>query len=318
MNDFLNNDINYAPIVIFAYKRATSLFSLLNSLELNKDIINSIIHIFIDGPKNEKDFRAVEKTTEVANEYKKNSKAKSVYIHSSDVNKGLVSSIRDGVQQVFENSDRIIVLEDDLIISNDFISFMNKQLTKYQMDNSIFSIGGWFPPVCNDIEYVSIYKSNRFECWGWGTWKEQWNSIDWNYLLAQHVSIKFLLSSRSIGGDFPLMYYLWKKGHNQSWAIPVATYMFLQNKYCIVPTKSLVINTGFNNMGTNCSSIDLKQSGPISYSDVIHANELDLVSIKKMKHKLKSYYSFTKLIISKLRAITAYSTKNYSENDKIV
>lgn len=56
---------------------------------------------------------------------------KSINIIESSINKGLARSIVEGVSQVVSQYGKVIVLEDDLITSPNFLHFMNQALDFY-------------------------------------------------------------------------------------------------------------------------------------------------------------------------------------------
>ena len=48
-----------------------------------------------------------------------------------------------GVTQIFKKEKKLIVLEDDLIFSKNFLYFMNQALYLYENKNRVFHISGW-------------------------------------------------------------------------------------------------------------------------------------------------------------------------------
>jgi hypothetical protein len=71
-------------------------------------------------PKELKDSKAVE---DVRAYLKSIEGFNSIKIHESKENKGLADSIIKGVSQVLETHDSVIVLEDDLVSSPNFLNF---------------------------------------------------------------------------------------------------------------------------------------------------------------------------------------------------
>ena len=96
----------------------------------------------------------------------------SVTVYRSKTNKGLSRSVIDGVTEVLKRFDRCIVIEDDLVLSPHFLSFMRDGLSKYSDDSRVASIHGYTYPT------DSVLPTNFFmkgaDCWGWGTWKRAW------------------------------------------------------------------------------------------------------------------------------------------------
>ena len=55
---------------------------------------------------------------------------------SKSKNKGLAKSIIDGVSQIVEEFGKVIVLEDDLLVSPSFLDFMNEALLEYENEEA--------------------------------------------------------------------------------------------------------------------------------------------------------------------------------------
>jgi GR25 family glycosyltransferase involved in LPS biosynthesis len=93
----------------------------------------------------------------------------------------LANSIISGVSQILKEHDKVIVLEDDLITSPNFLDFMNQALNFYQGNKQIHSISGYTLDLPSLKNYTKdYYLGYRASSWGWGTWKEKWESVDWN------------------------------------------------------------------------------------------------------------------------------------------
>ena len=235
-----------APIILFVYRRIPT--GIVDSLLSNKLSISSDIFIFSDGYKCDDD---KDEVLEVR-EYLKNIVGfKSVIIKESLINKGLSCSIIDGVTDIIEKYEKVIVLEDDLIVSSDFIEFMNKALTFYENENHIWSISGYSAqlPILKSYEY-DLYLSVRGSSWGWATWINQWKSVDWS--VKDFIKIK---SNKNMKNEFELggndlfrMLNLQMSGKIDSWAIRWCFSQFIQNKYTVYPSKSKVINNGFSDL----------------------------------------------------------------------
>ena len=124
------------PIIIFAYNRPKHLSNLLDSLMLNKSSRLSQIFFFCDGPKNEYDKRMI-------SEIKNLLKAKKIRIHYKNFRKkniGLAKNIIQGVSKVLNKHKSCIILEDDLILNEKCIKFMNVMLKKFSNVESIGSV----------------------------------------------------------------------------------------------------------------------------------------------------------------------------------
>ncbi|MCS2404710.1 hypothetical protein NXY31_07810 [Bacteroides salyersiae] len=79
-----------------------------------------------------------------------------------------------------EKYGKAIVLEDDLTCTPNFLSYINQALDYYEHDKRIFSICGYGLKIKKPIGYSSdVYLSKRSSSWGWATWKDRWEQVDW-------------------------------------------------------------------------------------------------------------------------------------------
>lgn len=97
----------------------------------------------------------------------------------SDVNLGCGKRIYSGITNAFNTVDRIIIIEDDIVVTPDFFSFCTELLEKYKDDQRIHRISG----MCHMGQYskspYSYGFTNISSCWGWATWKRAWDDMDY-------------------------------------------------------------------------------------------------------------------------------------------
>ena len=92
----------------------------------------------------------------------------------------------------------------------------------------------------------------RSSSWGWATWKERWESVDWNPT-PEDIHRNARAFNKWGGSDCGKMLKDWRKGLNKSWAIRFCYSEFLQKKVSLFPVFSHVDpSDGFDGAGTNC------------------------------------------------------------------
>jgi hypothetical protein len=112
---------NLAPIAVFAYRRTNLLTKTLDALERCPEFADSPVFIFSDGPRSggaEADVAAVRKL--VRGRLRRN-----MTLIESSMNRGLAASIISGVSQLCNDHGRVIVVEDDLIVSPSTLTWFN-------------------------------------------------------------------------------------------------------------------------------------------------------------------------------------------------
>ena len=67
-----------------------------------------------------------------------------------------------GVSEIINRYGAAIILEDDLIVSNDFLDYMQRGLAFYKNDERIWSIAGYSQPVpCLETYEYDVFLSLR-------------------------------------------------------------------------------------------------------------------------------------------------------------
>jgi hypothetical protein len=241
-----------SPIAIFAFNRPDHLRELINSLKQNPEFCNSDLYIFIDGPRNETEKAQIEKVKDVVASEIEHLNCE---VNLQTTNRGLSRSLLSGIDHIFEKHDRIIVLEDDLIVSPHFLDFCNRGLNIYESNNQVGSIQGFTYDIHANVG--ETYFLLGADCWGWGTWKDRWSMLErdsshlYSELVQRRLSKKF-----DLDGAYPYSNMLKRQAHGEldSWAIRWHASMFLQGKVSLYPSTSLVENCGQDGTGTHIGS----------------------------------------------------------------
>src|SRR5689334_19947926 len=117
--------MNLAPITLFVYNRPEHTRRTVEALLKNELAAESDLFIFSDAPKKPESDESVRMVRDYIHAI---TGFKSVTIIERDRNWGLADSIIDGVTSVVNQYGRIIVLEDDLVVSAHFLEYMNTAL----------------------------------------------------------------------------------------------------------------------------------------------------------------------------------------------
>ena len=290
----------YAPIILFAFNRLEPLKATVASVLRNSEAAESDLYVFVDGARSGKQGE-IEKVHEVQEYVKTISGFKSVNYTFAEHNNGLGPSIITGVTEVINRYGRAIVLEDDLILSQNCLSFMNQGLDKYEREQKVFSVCGY----SNKVKVPNGYLADSYFCvrsssWGWATWADRWNSVDWDLRDWKKYEGMKSAFNRWGGSDCFGMLQDWKEGRNKSWAIRFCFSQFLLKKLSLFPIVSKVNNDGFDGDGTNCKKynrfkFEFDNTGckTFKFPDKILINE-------SFRKSAMSYHSLEKRIWSKI------------------
>lgn len=248
-----------APILLFVYNRPEHVKRTLAALEQNILAKESELFIYSDAarsPQDEASVTEVRKIIRTALPF-----FKQVNIIERETNWGLARSIIDGVTTQINRYERVIVLEDDLIVTPYFLKFMNDALDTYQHEEKVGHI-----QACDFTQDASLPDTFLIKwtgSWGWATWKRAWKYFNPDgKALLEELQRRKLTYTFDFNGKYGYTRMLRRQteGKNNSWAIRWNASLFLNDILSLNVGKSLVQNEGFDGSGTNCGGGNLYAS----------------------------------------------------------
>ena len=239
-----------SPVILFTYNRLWHTKKTVEALQKNELALETKLFIYSDDANNNDNRESVDRVREYI---KTISGFKTVIINERAKNFGLANSIIDGVGAVVKEYGKVIVLEDDLVTSPCFLSFMNKALETYKNDEKVMHISGSVYPIDNR-KLDDTYFIKPASCWGWGTWERAWSYY------RKDVDYYLKIFNREMIYDFNLnnsyKYFdqikLNKKGKLDTWAIFWYASIYLNKGLSLHPKESYVQNIGHDGEGENC------------------------------------------------------------------
>lgn len=285
-----------APIILFTYRRAAHTKRCIESLKQSPLASESILYIFSDAAKGGADMVDV---LAVRSYIKSITGFKEVIIVEATQNRGLADSVIYGVGKVLDKHGRAIVIEDDLVLSPHFLSYMNEALDMYEDVEEVININSHVlsSPMTFDDNFLISFANS----WGWATWKRGWRYFepDANKLLAK---IKEEKRERefNMGYHFTRMLKEQCNGKINSWAVRWNASLFVNRKLSLNVGKPLVTNSGFGAGATHCNTPDLFSVK--LYADEIHPQMITPIEeSQEMRNKLRKTYMIRTSYINKLR-----------------
>lgn len=288
-----------APVAVFAFNRSDLLLRTLAALAANDLAKESDITVFCDGPRHDEEKKATDGVRAVAHAAQGFA---SVHVVERQRNMGCAASIIDGLTYMFALHERLIVIEDDIICSPYTLAFLNAGLEFYATDSRVFNISAWSPPpsllrIPSDYLH-DVYAVPRFNCWGWASWRNRFQDIDWT--VADYGDFKSSSSLRKAfdagGGDMSAMLDAQMEGRIDSWAIRADYARFKKGQVGINPVKSYTTNIGMDS-GTHCTEATGKFDNDLS--------------IASQKAEFIASIAYDKRIIKRYRCIYSGLSGNF-------
>ena len=277
-----------SPIVLFAYNRINHIQQVIKALLRNEYASDSDLIIYSDASKNDNTVQEVQCVRQYLSTV---SGFKSVKVIERLENFGLAKNIIDGVTSVINQYGKVIVLEDDLVVSPYFLKYMNEALDFYEKEEQVISIHGYIYPVKQKLPETFFIKGA--DCWGWATWKRGWDLFcsDGKYLLKE-IEKRNLKKEFDFDNSYP--YYRMLKhqieGKNNSWAIRWYASAFLHNKLTLYPGRSLVNQIGMDGSGTHCNTNEMFDV-PLTNSSIVLSN-IDIQESKQGRDPFIYYFRY--------------------------
>lgn len=231
-------------VVIVAFNRPFHLKKCIKSIKIAKSFFNEEIKFTIVIDKDNNEGNRWKETIKVS----KDSGFKTVL---NNKNQGLRNNIL-GIIENFQNShyDRLIIIEDDILIMENFFNLFKKMFDYYESDNKVFQISG-FSPLTYDLNHTVLYP--RLSTWGWGTWRNKLPVqkdilIDWNNFKLSKDQKSYY---KKYFPDVLRLHNLQRLKKINAWSLDYLHYMAMNDLVTAYPSKSFIKNIGFDGSGTN-------------------------------------------------------------------
>lgn len=250
----------YAPVIIPTLNRYEHLKRCVESLARCRQAVQTELIIGLDYPPSEKYVSGYKLLCDYLPTIEGFDK---VTVLKADRNYGAIANIDRLRHYVRERGyDRYIFTEDDNEFSPNFLEYVNKGLDLYKDDDRIKSICGYkylnSPQISDDSNIVAF---REFSAWGYG----QWVNKEYSYQIcdkAEEYRNEILRSwERAFKlwrvhpisiNDFLSMYF-----RNTTYGDALAdAELFLEDKYCVYPSLSMVRNWGHDGSGEHCGDTD--------------------------------------------------------------
>lgn len=239
-----------APVVLFVFSRPDHTRQTLKALAENILADRTDLIVYSDGAR----YLAEEGNVQAVRAiFRSVSGFRSVTLIERERNYGLAQNIIDGVTTVCGRHGQVIVLEDDLVTSPYFLTYMNDALDLYRKDDRVACIHGYTYPVKQP--FTEAFFLPGADCWGWATWQRGWDCFNADgTALLKELKRRRLLRAFDFNGAYPYSKMLREQiaGKNDSWAVRWYASAFLAGKLTLYPGPSLVQNIGMDNTGTHC------------------------------------------------------------------
>lgn len=181
----------------------------------------------------------------------------------AETNLGLRRNVAEGLEWVFEQVERAIILEDDCLPDRTFFPFCEELLERYAENRHVAAISGTnLDPTRNVLSTDQSYYFSRFcHIWGWATWRRAWQLCDHHMKewpeLRQTDWLLNKVENRTSENFWRRHFddsYGQDAGGLNTWDIPWLFSCWRHEMLSVVPRTNLVSNLGFGAMASHTRS----------------------------------------------------------------
>ena len=251
------------PVALFVYNRLDKTRKTLESLAANTLARETDVFVFSDGGKDAKSWGEVNRLRRYLHNFEPPFKSFTIIERSE--NYYIERNVTEGVAEIFEKFDRIIVLEDDIVSSPYLLEYFNAALNMYADDEKVMHVAGFSHLDLsgqNQEENVSSesYFTPYMGGWGWATWRNKWQKHFIHYESREEALSGLDEEAQAAiqyGGAFPCLKFLDR--NPIPWDICWTLAIYKAKGLCLSPAYTMVRNIGIRN-GTHFKNYALLQS----------------------------------------------------------
>ena len=280
-----------APVIIFTYNRQDHTQKTIEALENNERANCTDVYVFSDGAKSGNDKLSVSLCRNYLSGI--TPKFRTFTVIEREKNIGLAQNIISGVNKIIEEHGKVIVMEDDLVTSKYFLSYMNEALDFYEEKKEVWHISGWNIPVdLSSVTNEDIFLWRVMSCsGGWATWSDRWK----HFKKEPEQLIKSFSKSDIKRFNLDGAYDMWEQvlgnisGKINTWAIFWYATIFMNNGLCVNPTQSYVQNIGHDGTGVHCGEGEYKDNEVLCQKENVMF-ESNLIENQVIYNEIKKWY----------------------------
>lgn len=235
--------INAALVITYARKD--------NAMRLVEQLIDSgikKIYVSIDGPKNTQ-IRKLQTLFKSMLQERQEIFSGEILVWQRESNMGSGASVIASLDWVFSSEESCHVLEDDLVVTEDFFTFMNYGLEQMSKQINLKIVTGTNP--FEEMTDGKMGKVNYPVSWGWATNRENWKDLrDLIFNGCPEKDIETKIRKKKfweVGRKRALL------GCIEAWDVPLASEMYKTSFYTLIPPVNLVRNKGFDQFAAHTS-----------------------------------------------------------------
>ena len=286
------SDDTFAPILITVFDRHEHFERSLNALSQCSSADKTKVYIASDFSENP----VLNNKIQAVRSFSKKFKGfKSITIFERNKNFGAVNNYFDALEKVFEKHDRLIFLQDDIVVGRGFLNYMNNGLKRYENSRQVISICAYLPLILENISDTPFFLKRRV-AYGIGMWRHKEQRL--NELIGPDLArstlsnfkdfLKVSKASPHIIRSLPFI----ASGDFRAGDYEMAAVMELNGLLALYPQTCIVSNNGLDGSGLHSGFQPDLQAHAYSDIDIDYDFVIEEAEFTAAAEKLTIYLSF--------------------------
>lgn len=252
------------PVALFIFKRSELAEKVLEAIRQAKP---QKLLVVADGSRYPEEAEQCQKTRAILQKIDWNCE---VLTNFSATNLGCKKRVSSGLDWVFSQVDKAIILEDDTLPSPSFFSFCSELLDVYRLDDRVMAIGGTNPLITWKHDRQDYHFSYQGSIWGWASWRRAWSLYDRTMENWGNQDIQKKIRELSFRGKYfrirQEMFDKVKSNQIDTWDYQWLYTRLIHQGLTIIPSQNLISNIGFGAGATHTINVDSKLAALPTFS----------------------------------------------------
>ena len=235
-----------APVLLLAFNRADTTEQVFRAIAKTKP---AKLFFAVDGPRSdrENEAEACRAVQDIILMVDWDCEVKTLF---REQNLGCGTSVPQSISWFFSHEEMGVILEDDILVHENFFDFVDQMLEKYMHDSRIMMVSGYNFSGSNVVSDKYFFTGSPY-VWGWATWRRAWDLFDFE--LAQWPKIN---NKKALKNIFPSILERYRKtkqiaevyGENapDTWDPHWALALIANDGKVILPEANLCRHIGFD------------------------------------------------------------------------
>lgn len=243
------------PVVLMVFIRPEKLKK---TFEVIKRARPSILFLVSDGSREDypQDWELIQQSRKAVEDIDWECEVHRLY---SDKNIGMLSFGKKSLDYAFEHVDRLIFLEDDVVVSDTFFKYCEEMLEKYKDDLRINMVCGMNLLEMYDEPQADYFFSTSWSIWGFAMWKRTYDLFyNHEYKNDEYAYRRIAERVKHNKGFYNKLTQVDKNGIYSGDTLGVEYFLslslILKNQMNITPKRNMVTNIGYGKDSTHAKN----------------------------------------------------------------